>query len=330
MSDSTPTLDLAALLATKTFDEDDLAHTRRGALSARQIAWCKENPRFVDVEDGDTTVEPVMGRVVTEGRHAVDITGQTIFAQLVVPGGDTFSLRPGLKRALVRDAPYRAYAAHGWIWSIEPIAESELGPAATGDGPYRTASLPVDDTVIARALQDALATELAFSRADVKANRAGRFSKAQRAKGRRMLLSASARLVIACIAIVGLVWLLVDGAPFPVMGTIVGLGALAAALLGSIGSFMDAVAFVFADEPARAIARLEENPNNKEQFILESEARPLKLRRAALTIEEAASSTFRGWRYEVYFVPRSRNIVTVRPLRPRAKKSSDASGEEGR
>ena len=314
------TLDLRALLETKAFDEEDLAQNRRGTLSEKQRAWCKENPRFVDLDDDDDddAVMPIVGRVAVEGRHAIGRMGETTFPQLVADGGETsYSLPPGLKRALVRDAPYRAYAAHGWIWSIEPLAEHELGAPVVSAGPYRTAEPKSDDAAIARALRKALAKELSFDRADLKANRAGRLSAAQRARGRRLLLSATARLLIACIMIIGLLWMLASGAPFPVLGTILGVGGLTAALVTCAMSWADACRRALAKETRRAVARLDKDPTSSEHFVLESDARPLKIRRAALAVHEAPSSAFLGWRFEVHYVPQTREVITVRPLRPR-------------
>src|SRR5258706_5674583 len=205
-----PKIDLAALLATKVFDETDLAHNRRGVLSPAQEAWRAAHPVFMDEEDEqESVVEQLVGRIAIEGRYVAGSMGQTTFANLV-SSGRRFSLRPGLKRALARDAPYRAYAAYGWIWSIEPITEDELR-ATSEVVTYRTSAAPTGDEQIARELQSALSTELSFAEPDVAANAGGRFSPAQRAMGLKKIFSASMGLIVMSAALIGLISLLNGG-----------------------------------------------------------------------------------------------------------------------
>jgi hypothetical protein len=322
-----PTLDFAAIFATKAFDEDDLAHNRRGVLSAKQLAWCEANPRFVDRDDGDETLETIVGRVAIEGRYVAGRMGETIFPKLVLRERE-FSMQPALRSALVRDAPFRAYAAHGWIWSIEPIAEDDLKATPTGVGPYRSPAARTDNAAIARALSEALSTELQFSDGDLEANRGGEFSPAQRAKGRRMLLAAIARVVIAATMLFGVLWMLIVGAPFPVLLTIVVLGVLAASLISSVGLVVDALARVIGDHPFRAIARLDADPMNADNLVFESKARPLKIKRGAIAISEAPASVLRKWRFEVHFLPWTRNVITIRPIPPSKKKKKKKSRTE--
>jgi hypothetical protein len=317
---TSPTLDFAAILATEAFDEDDLAHNRRGVLSAKQLAWCKANPRFVDLDDGDDTLETIAGRIAIEGRYVAGRMGETIFPKLALRDRK-FSMLPALRPGLVRDAPFRAYAAHGWIWSIEPITEDELKATSAGAGPYRSPAARSDDAAIARALSEALSADLKFTDADVEANREGEFSSGQRAKGRRMLLAAMARVVIASAMFFGVLALLIAGAPFPVLLTLVVLGVLAASLISAIWLVVDALARVVGRNPFRAIARLDADPMNADNLIFESKARPLKIKRGALAIAEAPPSVLRKWRFEVHFLPWTRNIMTIRPMPPSRKKS---------
>src|SRR6202044_528924 len=82
-------------------------------------------PKFMDEEGEDGSIQTLVGRIVVEGRYVAARMGETTFAKLV-RRGRRLSLPPGIEKSLPRDAPYRAYAAYGWIWSIEPITEGEL------------------------------------------------------------------------------------------------------------------------------------------------------------------------------------------------------------
>jgi len=322
MARPNPTLDLAALLAAEAFDEEDLTHNRRGALSSRQEAWRAAHPRFMDDEEGgDGAVEALVGRVAIEGRYAAGHMGQTTFAKLALPGR-RLSLYPALARRLVRDAPYRAYAAYGWIWSIEPITEDELHAATSAIPTYRSSSQHADTASIARALEEALSTELSFSPADLAANTRGRFSPAQRALGRKKLVFATARLLISSAALWGFAAVLDSGAPFPVLATFAALAGLAVFWITSVRSVVGALARLVHPRPLCAIARLDSDPTNRDNLVLENEGRPWKVKRAALTIPEAPFATLRAWRFEVHFVPWTRSVVAVRPVAP-----SDSEGE---
>jgi hypothetical protein len=272
-----PELDLAALLAAKVFDEDDLAHNRRGVLSPKQEAWREANPRFMDDDDEhDGAMEVLLGRVAIEGRYVAGGMGQTTFAKLVLPGR-SLSLRPALQKRLVRDAPYRAYAADGWIWSIEPITEDELRANASGIATYRSSGGSADTTAVARALEEALSAALSFSQADVVANAGGRFSTAQRSVGRKKLFFAAARAAVSCGALWGLVALLDAGAPFPILAAFFGIVALLASCAASAWSLVDALARLVQPKPLCTLARLERDPTNRDNLVLESEGRPLKI-----------------------------------------------------
>jgi hypothetical protein len=323
-----PKLDPAALLATKWFDDDDLAHNRRGVLSPKQEAWRAANPRFVDEDDEHGgAIETLVGRVAIIGRHVAGHMGETTFAELALRDR-RLSLHPTLRRNLVRDAPYRAYAAYGWIWSIEPITEEELHAATAGIATYRSADEPTGTAAIARALEEALSTELSFSEADIDANTSGRFSPGQRSLGRKKLFFAMLRLVLTSGALWGLIALLDAGAPFPLFATFLGIVALLAACAGAAWSIVDALARLVPSKPLRTVAQLDKDPTSRDNLVLESEGRrPLKIKRAAITIAEAPFSELRAWRFEVHFLPWTRSVVAVRPLPPsetRATPTSDA------
>ncbi len=313
----TPSLDLAALLAAKVFNEDDLAHNRRGVLSPRQDAWRAAHPRFMDGDDGsDGAVEVLVGRVTIEGQYIAGSMGDTTFAELALPGR-RLSLHPALERNLVRGAPYRAHAAYGWIWSIEPITEAELNAGASGIATYRSSGEPLLGTfAVAQALEEALSLELSFTADDVEANRNGRFSPAQRSVGRKKLVSATLGLVIATVALGGLGALVAAGAPFPVFATLSGAAALCGFWATSAWSLVDALGRLVKPRPLSAIARLDTDPTNRDNLVLESEGRPLKIKRAAIAIAEAPFSALRAWRFEVHFVPWTRSVLAVRPLAP--------------
>lgn len=312
-----PLLNLTAVLATKVFDEEDLAHNRRGVLSPKQDAWRVANPRFMDDDDGgDGAIETLIGRVAIVGRYVAGNMGQTTFAQLAL-AERSFSLRPALARSLVRDAPYRAYAAYGWIWSIEPITEDELRAEKVGIATYRASDVAADTSAIARTLQEALSTALSFSPADVEANRGGHFSPAQRSLGRKKLFFATLRLVISSVALCGLVALLNAGAPFPIFATFSGVVALLVGWMAGAWSLVDALARLVHPKPLCSVARLDKDPTNRDNLVLEMEGRrSLKIKRAALTLAEAPFSELRGWRFEVHFLPWTRSVVAVRPVPP--------------
>jgi hypothetical protein len=309
------TLDLAALLDGKAFSEEDLAHNRRGVLSPAQDDWRLAHPKFVDDDGEDGAIEALVGRVMIEGRYTAGRMGETTFPQLV-HHGRRFSLAPAMKRYLVRDAPYRAYAAYGWIWSIEPVLEDELGVEAAAT--YRTPPKSTTSAEVARALAEALSTELSFSQEDVAANEGGRFSAAQRAAGRWKLLSAVSRLVFSTAALGGLVALLVAGAPFPLFATFLGALFLALFWAASAWSIVDAVARLVHPKPLAAIARLDNDPTNRDNIVLRTPDRPMKIKRAAIAIAEAPFSALRAWRFEVFFLPWTQTVVSVRPIAPTA------------
>jgi hypothetical protein len=311
-----PKLDLATLLATKAFDEEDIAHNRRGVMSPNQCAWRETYPGFMDEDDGDDApVEALVGRVAIEGRHVLGEMGQTTFAKLV-HAGRRFSLRPALKKKLLRDAPYRAYVAHGWVWSIEPITEEELRAATTATGTYRTSDDATIDTRIERDLHAALSLELGFDEADVDANSSGRFSPGQRAVGRKKLLGAVLGLVIATAACVGIVLVLATARVIPLFATVLGLAALVLGWLASVRAVADALARVVHAKPLRFVARLENDPANRDNVVLRIDDGPLRIKRAAFSIPSAPLSVLRSWRFEVYLVPWTRSIVAVRPVPP--------------
>jgi hypothetical protein len=308
-------LDFATILDAKAFSEEDLACNRRGILSPRQDAWRLAHPKFVDDDGGDGTVEAFVGRVMIEGRYFAGRMGETVFAQLV-EHGRRFSLPPGLERHLVRDAPYRAYAAYGWIWSIEPILEEELGAATSAVPTYRTTPEAPTPAGVARALAEALSIELSFTQEDVAANESGRFSPAQRAVGRRKLLSAVSRLVFSTVALLGFFALLRAGAPFPVFATLVGVLFLVTFWATSAWSIVDALARLLHPKPLAALARLDNDPTNRDNIVLRTKERPMKIKRAAIAIAEAPFSALRAWRFEVFFLPWTGSVVSVRPIPP--------------
>jgi hypothetical protein len=317
---SSPKLDLATIFATKAFSEDDLAHNRRGVLSPAQDEWRVAHPGFVDDDGEDGAIETLVGRVTIEGRYVAGRMGETTFAALVQPGR-RLSLRPGIERSLVRGAPYRAYAAYGWIWSIEPIAEDELRAATSAVVTYRSAADAAGAEGIARALEDALSIELSFSEGDVAANRSGRFSAAQRSSGLKKLFFASLRLLVSSAALVGLFAVLGAGAPFPVLATVFGVVSLVAFWVNGAWSLVDALARVVPPRPLCVPARLDNDPTNPDNVVLRSDVRPLKIKRAAIAIAEAPFSELRAWRFEVFFLPWTGSVVSVRPIAPR-----DAAG----
>jgi hypothetical protein len=312
----TPELDLAAILATKAFDEEDLAHNRRGVLSPAQEAWRAEHPVFMD-EDGehDGAVETLVGRVAIEGRYVAGGMGETSFAKLVLHGR-RLSLRQGLKRSLVRDAPYRAYAAYGWIWSIEPISEDELRAATSAVATYRSSEHPTGEDHIARELQAALSRELSFEEGDLVANMGGGFSPAQRATGLKKLLSATFGLVISSAALLGLVSVLDTGTPFPVFATFFAIVGLGGGWIMSARSLADALARLIHPKPLCVVARLDNDPTNRENVVLASDDRRRKIKRAAVAIAGAPFSVLRAWRFEVYVLPWTGSVVSVRPVPP--------------
>jgi hypothetical protein len=71
-----PQLDLAALLAARSFTADDLAHNRRGSLSPAQEAWRAANPKFMDDDKEANAVETLVGRVAIEGKYLAGRMGE--------------------------------------------------------------------------------------------------------------------------------------------------------------------------------------------------------------------------------------------------------------
>jgi hypothetical protein len=58
-------------------------------------------------------------------------------------------------------------------------------------------------------------------------------------------------------------------------------------------------------------------PTNRDNIVLRTEARPIKIKRAAVAIDEAPPSALSGWRFEVFFLPWTKSIVSVRPIPPK-------------